>query len=1094
MSAKTCILFLIASTNAIHLFPNTSFGFNTSKFFDEFPNCTQELMEIVNCTLDIYYFHNATSCNFSYHHSSSSRNNMLSFNKKIHSISQHKSQNIEQAIFGISNRMFPIIPECIMPTFYCETAITHQHCNETQDRQYLDNLYTSTNGAQWTNSTNWNNSNMSYCHRYGVLCCRTPSNQTCINGLWLHNNNLSGQLPEYPNSSTFTMLDIGGNYVYGTLPKWKYTVPNLVKISISGSGGAPHKLTGSVPDWPSSNCLMHINIDETFLNGSLPDMTQQIHTMMFYGGMEGNGRCQLSGSLPNWKYWLYPMDIMLPQCKFEGSIPPWNKSYCPLFSRLLLERNYLSGTMPDLPAGIFDIHPFIPDDIGVNIVSGAEISLYSNALSGWFPWQSLKYIYLLNIGNNEFDGEIKIAADMVSFFALNVTNNRFYGEFPCMEHNKNLTVVDFRNNQITSIDMKNCGGWPNSTQFFLSSNNALNMQFNEAVKGLYNLSVFAVARCNLRGIPDMTPIRGDIDRETGDYLVTYDNPISCAYDSNINRKFSISWIFIGTLMRLPFPSYTNQPEKELLMAIVPEDAEEIMMYLILPIVSGFVAVIIYGIFYCTVLIHERNKWIQFNDRLIQNINAPQTNQRILKLNFIHIVFTAIKFLFYLSLLSIISVIVYFLSANYVSCGRMSLKFSSITYLGEQTKDGFNYYTYVTLGIFTCYQIICIYFIPKLLVLSNNLHHDQLIPISNIDNDETEDIDNDDNETDAAMHQPLSAKNRFCRYLIFIILVTILLFILLVPLIIYNIFHSLPTQTTVNMLNSEILHEMVPFIVPVVLSFEKWFLIPYVLIMLLELISFNVALHNKCRNVLVQMYRFISMVIAPLIILFVFDNGCLQQWKHLWPYCVQGYPQYLKNECYQFEAPSNVRVLNIRVCTEICDTKMIWASCLRRFFEVLAPLYIFKMILAVWYPILFLIKQTDWYHYVRNKMAKICCCTEKDKNIKIELEYVSLIGSLEIVVVFGYEIPVIVILYLITLFGSYVVYSYLLYQPHLKIKHSSEFQVIAWWLIISIVIQQLIAILFYWQTQSETIGFICLSICFIMDIVLCITLKFKHKCF
>ena len=61
------------------------------------------------------------------------------------------------------------------------------------------------------------------------------------------------------------------------------------------------------------------------------------------------------------------------------------------------------------------------------------------------------------------------------------------------------------------------------------------------------------------------------------------------------------------------------------------------------------------------------------------------------------------------------------------------------------------------------------------------------------------------------------------------------------------------------------------------------------------------LQNYFRNGLIQFYRFIALILCPLIIIYIFDNGCHQNWKLLWPYCVEGNNEYLQSECYKLDS-------------------------------------------------------------------------------------------------------------------------------------------------------------------------------------------------
>jgi hypothetical protein len=60
------------------------------------------------------------------------------------------------------------------------------------ERTVLLNLYTSTGGAAWTTSTNWNGAAGTDCTWHGVGC---NFGETTVTGIYLGTNNLTGSLP-----------------------------------------------------------------------------------------------------------------------------------------------------------------------------------------------------------------------------------------------------------------------------------------------------------------------------------------------------------------------------------------------------------------------------------------------------------------------------------------------------------------------------------------------------------------------------------------------------------------------------------------------------------------------------------------------------------------------------------------------------------------------------------------------------------------------------------------------------------------------------------------------------------------------------------
>lgn len=236
------------------------------------------------------------------------------------------------------------IDTCVLP-YYCSEQ--NPYCNETLDREWLVDLYTSTNGQNWFNNTDWI-SNKSHCEWYGVHCCSIfnmtmahvnwtnsqnssqlqsiVSKQTCINRLILSDNNLIGALPNYwPNSSVFTVISFDDNQLNSTIPPYSKLLSNLGLIEIR-----KNNLTGTLPDFPISNCLSMFSATTNYFVGTIPDWSNQI--WMAYVELSAN---YLNGTIPDWSNWLHPGYVELGNLdsvyysgtrrnQFSGTIPNWS--------------------------------------------------------------------------------------------------------------------------------------------------------------------------------------------------------------------------------------------------------------------------------------------------------------------------------------------------------------------------------------------------------------------------------------------------------------------------------------------------------------------------------------------------------------------------------------------------------------------------------------------------------------------------------------------------------------------------------------------------------------------------------------------------
>ncbi len=119
------------------------------------------------------------------------------------------------------------------------------------ERATLLNLYTSTHGATWSVSTNWNGAAGSECSWYGVTCNGSGSSVTAIN---LPGNNLSGTLPaDLANLTNLTYFFVNSNQLTGTLP----SLAGLTSLSSFYANN--NQLTGvHSRRWPALRASYHL--------------------------------------------------------------------------------------------------------------------------------------------------------------------------------------------------------------------------------------------------------------------------------------------------------------------------------------------------------------------------------------------------------------------------------------------------------------------------------------------------------------------------------------------------------------------------------------------------------------------------------------------------------------------------------------------------------------------------------------------------------------------------------------------------------------------------------------------------------------------
>src|SRR5450756_2205241 len=119
------------------------------------------------------------------------------------------------------------------------------------ERTALLNLYTSTNGASWTTSTNWNGAVGTECTWYGVIC---DGGGTTVTGIDLNTNNLTGSLSALTGLTNLQQFYVYNNQLTGTIPALT-GLTNLQTFAVNNN-----QLTGTIPDLAGLTNLYSFNV------------------------------------------------------------------------------------------------------------------------------------------------------------------------------------------------------------------------------------------------------------------------------------------------------------------------------------------------------------------------------------------------------------------------------------------------------------------------------------------------------------------------------------------------------------------------------------------------------------------------------------------------------------------------------------------------------------------------------------------------------------------------------------------------------------------------------------------------------------------
>jgi Leucine-rich repeat (LRR) protein len=224
--------------------------------------------------------------------------------------------------------------------------------------QALVDLYYATNGASWTNKTDWLVT-ITPCSWHGVTCSGSPS---VVVWLELPQNNLSGAIPYgLGNLTHLTRLVLWRNQLTGAIPTSLGNLSNLVVLDLD-----TNQLTGSIP-------------------AVLGDLSKLRMLLLWGNQLTGNIPTTL-GDLSNLTH------LVLNQNQLTGSIPAALGDLSNL-EWLVLGLNQLTGN--------------IPSSLG-NLSGLERLYLHSNQLTGSIPASlgNLSSLGILRVDNNPLTGPL----------------------------------------------------------------------------------------------------------------------------------------------------------------------------------------------------------------------------------------------------------------------------------------------------------------------------------------------------------------------------------------------------------------------------------------------------------------------------------------------------------------------------------------------------------------------------------------------------------------------------------------------------------------------------------------------------------------
>lgn len=263
-----------------------------------------------------------------------------------------------------------------------------------REREALIDLYSETNGDEWTNREGWLGPPGTECDWFGVECaCYTDVGGPCpfVYGIDLQHNNLRGRLPRsLSNLRPLRSLDLHVNRLRGELPAELGKLRNLKRLELG-----VNELSGEIPpELGNLTRLTWLNLSGNKLRGTIPDELANLKRLQVLGLIQN----QLTGTIPRWLGSLTELvDLGLGRNQLTGSIPEELFDLEHLVA-LGLEENHLTGRIPD-GIGNHDLHGVV---------------LQGNKLTGPIP-ESILNLDFLSFINVDWNAVYPTSAEVEQF-------------------------------------------------------------------------------------------------------------------------------------------------------------------------------------------------------------------------------------------------------------------------------------------------------------------------------------------------------------------------------------------------------------------------------------------------------------------------------------------------------------------------------------------------------------------------------------------------------------------------------------------------------------------------------------------------------
>ncbi|CAI9759080.1 unnamed protein product [Fraxinus pennsylvanica] len=312
---------------------------------------------------------------------------------------------------------------------------------------------------------------------------REIGNLTLLTALYASTNKLTGVIPqEIGNLYNLEYLDLGHNYLGGSMPTGFFNLSKLILVTLSHnqlSGNLPVSFGYGLPN------LEELYMTVNSFSGRIPDSISNSSKLSIINFSFNNFTGQISNSFGELRFLeiLYlngnNLTSASPELSFISSL-----TNCRFLRTLSVNGNPLSGILPAsvgnmssslrfLYAVNCDLRGTIPYEIG-NLSNLIDLSLFQNHLTGLIPStvRNMRSLQALVIFGNKLSGSIPVSiCELENLYGLLLQQNQMSGSIPgCIGNLTTLYYLYLDSNRFISGIPVNLWQLKNLLELNLSSN------------------------------------------------------------------------------------------------------------------------------------------------------------------------------------------------------------------------------------------------------------------------------------------------------------------------------------------------------------------------------------------------------------------------------------------------------------------------------------------------------------------------------------------------------------------------------------------------------------------------------------------------